>query len=311
MHFSQFYASPVFLNPAFTGAGTCARVSLTHRSQWNGFANPYKSSLLTFDHYLNNSHFGTGFIVAEEYAGSGSLKTTYIRPSIAFAVQLKKRYNLRLGIQPGIGIRSVNFNDLLFGDQIYRGGAGVTSIENPAQKKTFFDLSTGALISGTRFWAGLSFTHLNRPNESLMGSYSQHLPTLISLHGGIKLDLNPDEKEAFRKKYFTPVLHYRLQNKFDQLDIGFYLTRYVFTAGVWYRGIPGLQSINKSYINQDALVFVGGFQQERLKFGYSYDMTISGLKSISRGAHEISLSFQICNPKNRKTHYALISCPKF
>lgn len=310
MHFSQFYSAPLLLNPAFTGAGTCMRTNLIHRTQWAGFAKPYHSSVLSIDHFLVNAHIGLGLLLAEEYAGSGKLKTTFFRPSFAFSAQLKKETVLRLGLQPGIAVKSVNFNDLLFGDQIYRGG-NVATVEQPTSSRTYFDFNAGAILSRSKTWIGIAFNHLNMPNESLQGNIEQRLPVLTSVHAGIRLELNPEEKDKLEKKYVTPVLHYRRQKKFDQLDIGCYFNRKMITVGVWYRGIPGIQSFTKSYINQDALVFVGGLQTERVKFGYSYDMTISPLKTVSRGAHELSLSFQICNPKNRKIHYALISCPKF
>lgn len=310
MHFSQFYSAPLLLNPAYTGAGTCLRSSLIHRNQWSGFEKPYRSSVVSIDHYLNNAHLGLGALVAEEYAGTGALKTIYIRPSVAFAARIKKESVLRLGLQPGIGIKTVNFNDLLFGDQIYRGGA-VPTIETPAGKHTYFDFNAGAILSRSKTWLGIAFNHLNMPNESLTGNIEQHLPILLSLHAGIRLELNREEKDLLQKKYLSPVLHYRRQKNFDQLDFGCYFNKRIFTLGIWYRGMPGIQYFKKTYINQDAVVFVAGIQHERVKFGYSYDRTISALKTVSKGAHEISLSFQVCNPKNRKIHYALISCPKF
>lgn len=310
MHFSQFYSAPLLLNPAFTGAGICMRTNFIHRLQWNGFEKPYRSTVFSIDHFLINAHLGIGVLVAEEYAGMGGLKTSYYRPSVAFAAQLKKETVLRLGIQPGISSKSVNFDNLLFGDQIYRGG-NISTVENIAIKKTYFDLNAGAILSRRESWLGIAFNHLNQPDESLMGNIEQRLPTLISLNAGIRFETNPQEKDITQKKYITPVVHFRQQRKFSQLDIGCYFNKQVFTLGVWYRGFPTLQRVSKSYINQDALVFVGGIQTERLKFGYSYDLTISKLKTVSKGAHEISLSFQFCNPKNRKIRYALISCPKF
>ena len=107
------------------------------------------------------------------------------------------------------------------------------------------------------------------------------------------------------------MLHYRAEGKFDQFDIGFYFTEHIFTVGFWYRGIPGLKAYKPGYANNDALAIIAGLQTERIKIGYSYDMTISNLSTVSKGAHEITLSFQLCNPKKRKTRLVLVSCPKF
>ncbi|PBQ34543.1 hypothetical protein CNR22_23085 [Sphingobacteriaceae bacterium] len=311
MQFTQFYASPVYLNPAFTGANSCSRVSLIYRKQWNGMSNPYTSYMVSFDHYLYNKHIGLGLIVAEDHAGAGSLKTTLIKPSIAYGFKITKKHSIRLGMQPGVGIRSVDYGKLLFGDQIYRGGNNVATVEAPMQSKTYFDLSAGILLNGKQFWTGVSIYHLNAPNESMINGSPSRIPMQLSLHSGFKIDLNTEEKDSHQKKYFTPVLHYRHQKKFDQLDIGFYLTKHIFTVGAWYRGIPLLKAYQKGYQNNDALAFIGGLQTERLKVGYSYDITISNLARVAKGAHEITLSLQICDPKKRKTKFELISCPKF
>ena len=34
--FSQFYANPLYLNPAFAGSQVAPRISLTYRAQWPG-----------------------------------------------------------------------------------------------------------------------------------------------------------------------------------------------------------------------------------------------------------------------------------
>ena len=41
--FSQFYANPIYLNPAFAGAspGGCPRTTLNYRDQWPGIGRTY------------------------------------------------------------------------------------------------------------------------------------------------------------------------------------------------------------------------------------------------------------------------------
>jgi type IX secretion system PorP/SprF family membrane protein len=308
---TQFYSVPLFLNPALTGANACSRVSLVHRTQWPGINSVYKTYLVSFDHSMRRYPIGLGFIAGVDEAGGGGLKTTIIRPTISYEAKVKKYHILRFGIQPGIGIKSVNFNKLTFGDQLYRGGSDVKTLETPTRSKTYFDFGAGAIYITSMYWAGISFYHLNLPNESLLENYTVNLPVECSIHMGSKFDLTPNEKGTSEKTYISPVLHYRAQRKFDQVDIGFYFTKSVFTAGLWYRGIPGLKGYKPGYQNNDAVAIILGLQTDRIRFGYSYDLTISKLAGVSKGAHEITLSFQICNPKKRKTRFALISCPKF
>ena len=207
-------------------------------------------------------------------------------------------------------IKSINFNNLLFGDQITRGG-NVLSIETPAQTKAFLDIGAGALAYTTKSWVGVSAFHLNRPNESLMGSENVKLPVKYSLHEGAKFMLNDMEQNIEQRKSITTAFNYLGQKEFDQFDIGFYYTQHFLNLGLWYRGIPGFKAYKPGYTNNDAIAVIVGVQTNKLNIGYSYDITISKLYSISNGAHEITISYQICKPKKKKKYGLIIPCPKF
>lgn len=314
MQFTQFYASPLYLNPAFTGANVCSRATLVYRNQWPSIKTAYKSYLLSIDHYISKQHLGVGLQVAVDEAGTGALRTTIINPSFAYEVKLNKTNYIRLGVQPGATIKTINFDKLLFGDQIARGGntgaSSVTTVENPTQTKGFFDIGAGALFYSSNFWIGTSFFHLNKPNESLFISDGSKLPIKYSVHGGYKYILNEDEKDPNLKKSVSTVMHYKGQGEFDQFDIGVYYTQYGVNLGLWYRGIPGLKAYKPGYSNNDAVAAIIGFQQDRLSIGYSYDITISQLQRLTKGSHEVTFSFQMCKQKT-KTKRVLVSCPKF
>lgn len=311
MHFTQFYSSSLYLNPAFAGADACSRFSATYRNQWPGVSKAYKTYLASFDHYITTYNLGIGLLFGNDVAGTGELKTTVINPLLAYEATLTKKLSVRVGVQPGIGIKSINFNNLLFGDQIARGG-NVSSIETPTQTKTFFDIGAGALAYTKQYWFGASFYHLNKPNESLFGDKESILPVKYSVHGGYKYSLNPDEKEVTKQRSVSVAMNYRGQLEFDQLDIGAYYTQYVFNLGFWYRGIPGLKAYKKGYSNNDAFAMVIGVRTDRMNIGYSYDFTISKLANTeTHGAHEIAVSYQLCKQKKKKKKRLLVPCPKF
>jgi type IX secretion system PorP/SprF family membrane protein len=315
MHFTQFYSAPMYLNPAYTGANVCSRLSATYRNQWPGVSKAYKSYLFSADHYIAKYHLGVGLLLGNDEAGTGELKTTIINPMIAYEARLGKKWTTRLGLSPGIGIKSINYSKLLFGDQIARGGSSVATVESPAVSRTYIDLSAGALLYSSKYWLGTSFFHLNRPNESLLGPGADisNLPVKYTVHGGTKIIINNAyAKDNYQKKSVTAAFNYRGQKKFDQLDIGFYYTQYVFNIGLWYRGIPLLKSYKPGFSNNDALSVIVGIQTDRLNIGYSYDFTISRLSNVSNGAHEIALSYQLCKTSAvKKKHRMPVPCPKF
>ena len=45
LHFSQFYAAPLYLNPAFAGTAGGPRFILNYRNQWPGINNAFKNRI--------------------------------------------------------------------------------------------------------------------------------------------------------------------------------------------------------------------------------------------------------------------------
>lgn len=311
IHFTQFYASPLFLNPAFAGANVCARVTMAYRNQWPGISRTYRTFLFSADHEFSQYNLGAGLLMVNDAAGTGNLNTTFIDPIVSYGMRLTRQIALRVGLQPGIAIESINFNNLLFGDQIARGG-NVPTIENPTQTRTYFDISAGALAYTEKYWFGTSFFHLANSNQSLFKNGASFLPFKYTLHGGAKYALNKDETDDFKKRFISPAFNFRGQQDFDQLDVGLYYTQFVFNVGLWYRGIPLLKKYAPGYANNDAAAIVVGVQTGRMNIGYSFDITISRLNRLSNGAHEVTCSYQICQLHKRKPKYGLmLPCPKF
>src|SRR6185436_11721549 len=107
LQLTQFYAAPMFVNPAFTGANVCSRITLTARNQWPGISKPYRTSVLSVDHQLYRLNSGIGFMLAVDEAGSGALRTTVVNVSYAYEARINKMSSIRFGIQPGFSHKQV------------------------------------------------------------------------------------------------------------------------------------------------------------------------------------------------------------
>ena len=113
IHFSQFYFSPLNLNPAQTGFfnGT-QRLALNYRNQWKlaagGF--PYVTYSASFDmHILDNAMtsadiMGVGIIAFSDKAGTGHLAKQGVLASLAYNRDLTGHgvHIVGVGIQGGI-----------------------------------------------------------------------------------------------------------------------------------------------------------------------------------------------------------------
>ncbi|MBL4705777.1 MAG: PorP/SprF family type IX secretion system membrane protein, partial [Flavobacteriales bacterium] len=267
--------------------------------------------LVSADHYFFQQNMGMGILFGQDVSGSGGLKRTVINLQFAPEIQVSRKFVLRFGAQAGIGMVRVNWANLLFGDQIVRGG-GVPTLENFPENRSYFDMGGGVLGYSKDFWFGISANHLIKPNEALVDEYGKSvLPLKVSVHGGYKLVLNPGVKDEYNRETLSPTFNYRAQEKFDQLDFCLYYSRSVLNLGIWYRGLPGFKSYQTGYSNHDAIGLIIGLKTDRFGFGYSYDFTISKLSNASAGAHEITMSFHFCDPNKKKRKRIVVDCPRF
>jgi type IX secretion system PorP/SprF family membrane protein len=311
VHLTQFYASPLYLNPAFTGNIRENRFAMTYRNQWPGISKAFESQTFSFDHNADKLHSGFGLLMTNDKAGTMGYRSTYIGLSYAYQLILARNIGFNAGVNGGYGFHSIDKTKLIFNDQLYRQSS--TSYEDLDQQYSskYLDVGAGALVYGQTWWLGFSTVHLNKPNESLHGSDAS-IPIKYSLHGGAKTLSHKAAKKSDNSD-MKVAFNYQGQEKFDQLDLGFYYTQNSFLIGGWYRGIPGVKSYKKGYQNNDAIMALVGYtidsDKQNFRVGYSYDITLSRLSTNSAGSHEISLIYEFSRKKKRKR--LLVPCPKF
>ena len=323
--YSQFYASPLYLNPAFAGSSQQGRIGLNYRNQWPSIDANFTTFSAFADFYLEDYNSGVGIIMTRDMATALGLQNTSVGLQYAYQLQLTKKISFRPGVQVALNSRSINYNKLIFGDQIdpVTGSIRPTG-ENLGAGPTIFypDISFGGLFYSTHAWLGVAGSHLTRPDQSLTGS-DDRLPTKFSAHTGWKFFLKPGTMgEGYtyksQERSLAPAVQYRHQGQFDQMDLGLYLTLEPLVLGMWYRGVP-FKKVN-GLINNESLVLSVGLVKKSgknlndvLNIGYSYDYTISQLGPTSGGAHEISMvySWPIRNPRKPAKDKLIIPCPTF
>jgi hypothetical protein len=137
-----------------------------------------------------------------------------------------------------------------------------------------------------------------------------------NIHMGFKVPLNAGARKyelayTFMERSWMPMMAYRSQAGWQQLDIGsyFYLEPLVF--GAWYRGMP-IGALN-SLPYMESLLLLVGLSYENLSIGYSYDYTLSAVGLGSGGAHEFSLNILIpySDPRRPKLNKRPLPLPKF
>lgn len=309
-HFSQFYANPMYLNPSYAGSNFCPRWIMNYRNQWPGLPGDYVTYNTSFDFGLNEIHGGLGLIVLHDNAGNGVMTTNNISLLYSYHANISSTTTLSAGFQFSYIERQLNTNQF-FGDQIDELYGFIYPTFDPFSAEEYFkvnytDLSAGLLITTDRFFVGVATHHLTEPSYSFLEAYDQgKLPMKITLHGGSRIVMEDLGwfNSTFLSKFsvFTPHMIIQRQAESEQINIGGSLSSDHLGLGLSYR---------RGFNNSDALIILMGYELEKYKIGYSYDLTISKLGVSSGGAHEISLQIQLgCFYK--KPSQNTIPCPKF
>jgi len=120
--FSQYYASPLYLNPGFTGTTDMQRVAANSRFQWTQLKSPFVTHSVSYDVAVPSLNSGFGVIAMTDKAGSANLSTTTIGGLYSAKIQLSKNWMVSPGLNFSYGSRGIDFDKLLFGDQIEFNG---------------------------------------------------------------------------------------------------------------------------------------------------------------------------------------------
>ena len=314
-NFSQFFASPLTLNPALTGKFDGQyRVAGNYRNQWPTINNAYITGTTSFDIGILEDkisevdQFGVGVMAFSDKSGNGALTNNYLSLSTAYHKGLDENgYNqLGAGFQATYVSKRLDITSLKFEDQLRADGfTGISEETFSANqlKVSYVDLNAGILYNGSsngfnNYYFGVSMYHINRPKETfregeyILGpriTFQTGAMFPVSDYNAIHLSANHSRQSNAVNTVFGGAYMLNINNNED-LPTNLYV-------GTWFRV-------------GDAVIPYIGLEFNELHFGATYDVNISSLKPASnmRGGAEISLVYirQARDPYAKKLH-----CPKF
>ena len=299
--YSQFFNSPLYLNPALTGQFEGdLRMNLIYRNQFTSVPGGFNYITASVDYNIPQFGGGVGLLFTRGTEGAAGLIKNNIAGIYSYSVG-SEDYVLSFGLQAGITNRSVNYGKLIFSDQIdpqfgYIPGAP-TSAEPPLFDNRFYlDAGVGINLAVSSFNIGGALQHINRPNESFTGTPAK-LPIRGTAHVSYRWDLNPEANlDEDEKSFLIPSVILYKQASAQSVNAGLQFKRKSINAGLWYRtggqGGPGaivVSLIFDLFINKD-----GG---EKLRLGVSHDAPFSGLNySNTSGSSEGSIGYETTLP---------------
>lgn len=311
-HFSQFYASPLYTNPALAGTVVCPRASVIYRNQWPSINYAFRTFAASYDQYFDILAGGIGIMVMSD-AESKFFTTNMAALMYSLRLKLTDDIFLNLAVQGSFTNRSLDWTALTFGDQIDPRYGFLNTVSNAVKpsdlSSTYFDVAAGFVFYGEEWYAGFSAHNITQPNTGL--SSLNNIPIRFTGHAGMNFNISRDKRRTnafFGAPVISPNVIYDYQNGMHKLNIGLYLDWSPFIVGTWFR--HPLTAYEGVSAEPDAVVVLFGAQWEQFKIGYSYDITISSLANASGGAHEISASYLFPCPEKRKKVKS-IRCPSF
>ncbi len=308
IHFTQFDASPLTVNPAFTGMfNGRVRAAAIYRNQWSSVTVPYVTEGASVDlpiFWSNGGYLAGGLQLYSDKAGDGNLTNFTGLASIAYhlttgnARDNDQRSDLAVGIQGGYANKSIDLSKLYFGDEYVNG----TFVPGTTQE---YHLGIGNHVSYYLVNAGISYSHsfgqrfsftlgagannLNQPTDAIEKKLNSETGLDMRYTGELGLDMLLGERLSLRPAVLFQYqataseliagneFHYVLSQNTEPEFSSF--TTAVF-LGAWYR-------------TGDALMITAGFEIKGIRVGFGYDYNMSTLNSASNGngGFEIAVKF--------------------
>ncbi len=315
-NFSQFFASPLTLNPALTGKfDGVYRIAGNYRNQWPTINNAFVTKTASIDFgILKNrlpdiDQLGVGIIGYTDRAGDGVLVTNAAGLSLAYHKGLDENgyHQIGAGFQGTYVNKRLDVTKVVFEDELTPLGfvPGTTGeiFTNKQINVSFVDINAGILYNGTtngynNFYIGASMYHINRPKESFQGG-QYLLAARTTLQAGGKIPIGP-------YNYLHVSAIYSMQAKAHNTVAGGAFSYNVNSneenpvnvyIGAWYR------------FNDAAIPYIG-LEFSGIHIGATYDANTSSLKPASntRGGMEISMIYikKPSDPNAKK-----LNCPRF
>jgi type IX secretion system PorP/SprF family membrane protein len=322
VHYTQYFTSPLTLNPAMTGlVSEDLRLAANYRTQWSSVSSsPYMTGSVTFDiatlkgKLPEGDALGLGIVVKYDKAGTGSLTNTTAGLSLAYhkAFGHDRLQHISIGLQGYYVKKSIDFQKLTFGDQFDPGVGTFSKATRESFDKMeigYSDINGGIMYSGrvedhVTCYIGYSYYHLTQPVETFLADNHQiHARHSAYLGGAFEMNENTVlyasglyQSQAAATEVLLGAAVGFVLNPGHDAD---YQKNTVFYLGGWYR-------------YGDAVAPYVGLEWSKMRIGVSYDVNVSSFSPATggAGAYEISLMYFGRINKHEKSPQYSWSCPK-
>ena len=282
--FSQNRFNQLTVNPGFAGSSGLINFSLLNRYQWLGFPGAPVTTVFNTDAsvHLIGSNDGIGFSIVNDVIGFE--KNISVGLNYSWRVKVG---NGRLGSGISLGLMNKNLNVDMTGLE----GSDLVNLSDAALPQgkaggVMADIGAGFFYQHKNYELSLSARHLNQPTLLFDESGKYSLRRHYYMSGSYTFQMANERFEAL------PSFFFKTDATTWQADLNMTLQYDKrFWGGVGYR-------------IGDAIVLTTGAELwNGIKFGYSYDVSISALSRYNSGSHEFFLAYSVLFYKKRTHKY--------
>ncbi|MFM7710384.1 MAG: PorP/SprF family type IX secretion system membrane protein [Ferruginibacter sp.] len=305
-HFSQFYSSPLTLNPAMTGLFSGEmRFTMNYRNQWKAVSTPFTTATAACDFQVLNDRidkdvFGIGVIGMLDQSNNQGLKANFLALTAAYNKNIgnEGHHKIGIGFQTSFVSKKADYSRFTFSRQFTPFGFDPSASNGEPLSGfnlSYLDVATGILYSGmnenmAQWYVGGSYYHINRPNEAV-STEENRLQPRMTIHSGFNFPTTELGRLYLSGLYMKSMI-----------------TKEMLFGTIYESMIPGAEYENSLYVGayyriKDAIIPYVGYGSTKFQLGFSYDINISSLNTatMSRGGFEVSLQMNMSqNEEARK-----------
>ncbi len=305
--FSQFYAAPIYLNPAFAGSTGCSRLVMNYRQLRS--VEDLHTSNFSYDAYSERLYGGLGIIVTSDMNNMVMMRNS-IGAVYSYHMRLTGETDLQFGVQASYLRNDISWNNLVFGSDFTNGQTEAPPQDGNTWKHNV-DFAAGVMVFSDRVYGGFAAHHMNRPDisiyENIQDSVTSRLEIKYTGHMGLYFEPWQSGAPGGYEYFISPNLVYQRQGDFSHFSAGIYTGAKPVMAGIWFRhhrsSTGGVENVN-------FLAFLAGINMGSYRIGYSYDYSFSGFSDIMHATHELSLAFRFNCPQ-RNIGGRILNYPSF
>lgn len=274
--FTQYMFNEMFINPAYAGSREHMALTGLYRNQWVGIEGAPKTQTFSAHTPLRNERIGVGLSLLHEEIGV--TEDLSIFGNYAYRIPMHKGF-LSFGLSGGIIYHQEQLLEIKTQDQGDFSFMGTPQLLVP-------NAGFGTFFHNRNFFAGVS------------------VPRLLQN----KVDANSGKAT---NRFNMPYWHY------------YFMTGYVLpiTEGVKVKptamvkavsGTPLIADLGAHFLLNEIIWLGGSYRtsdswsammqiqlSKQMRFGYSYDYTLTDLQQFNSGTHEITLGYDFSFNKNK------------